>query len=176
MVHTDESDEILMAKYQLGSEQAFQALYTRHSSKIFGYLKAKVRSDEIAADLFQEVFVKVHRSKNLYSNSLPLLPWLFSITRSVLIDGFRKKKRIGEVYGLDLDQLSPEKNEEISFDLVPAMSSLPEQQRLATHMRYMDEKTFEEIARTLKTSPMNVRQIVSRSVRQLKELMKGDKS
>lgn len=41
-------------------------------------------------------------------------------------------------------------------------------------MRYVDEKTFDEIAERLNTSPLNVRQLIRRGVKLLKSKVKGD--
>lgn len=173
MLLNEQSDEDLMALYQGGSEEAFRKLYTRHSGKVFGFLKSRTKSDQEASDLFQEVFVKIHRSKHLYNKSLPVLPWIFSVTHSVLIDGHRKVARKKEVYGVDFDRLATAEREESELDnVLPLTHQLPHQQQIALQMRYVEEKTFEEIAERLKTSPVNVRQIISRSIRHLKELVK----
>lgn len=179
MPRDSQSDEELMTAYQNGSEEAFRALYDRHSKKIFGYLLNRTRSSQFASDLTQETFVKIHKSKHLYNRSLPVLPWIFSITHSVLIDGFRKEKRHGLVGTLDPESYMASNDSEsigsLSSQLVPLsplLAKLPTNQKIALEMRYIDEKTFEEIAESLKTSPLNVRQIISRGVKRLKELAK----
>jgi RNA polymerase sigma factor (sigma-70 family) len=172
MPGTNGTDEELMAKYQEGSEDAFKALYSRHSSKIYGYLKSRVRSEQEVTDLFQEVFVKIHRSKHLYNRSLPVLPWLFSVTHSVMIDGLRKSSKKSEVFDYDFDQL-PTPVPTISGGMPAQISGLPENQQAAMQMRYVDEKTFEEIAQSLKTTPANVRQLISRGIKNLKNLVKS---
>lgn len=178
MLPVDQSDEELMALYQEGSEEAFRVLYERHSSKIFGYLSARIRNRQKVNDLFQEVFVKVHSSKRLYNRSFPVLPWLFSITRSVLIDGLRKDGRTKEEMDFDFDALpasEPEKTDRMA-EVLPIVESLPVSQQAALKMRYVDEKTFEEIAERLQTSPLNARQVVSRGVKQIRKLLgKGER-
>ncbi|HVK60441.1 MAG TPA: RNA polymerase sigma factor [Bdellovibrionales bacterium] len=177
MLTQNQTDEELMALYQDGSEEAFKALYSRHSGKILGYLESRVRSHEKAMDLFQEVFVKIHRSKHLYNRLLPVLPWIFSVTHSVLVDGKRRTDRKKEVFNFDFDQLSAaEITESKLASVAPMLAQLPANQSAALELRYLDEKTFEEIADTLKTSPLNVRQIISRGVKNLKRLVsEGEK-
>ncbi len=176
MLRGTETDEQLMALYQEGSEEAFAVLYSRHSGKILGYLKSRLRSEQEVADLFQEVFVKIHRSKHLYKRSLPVLPWIFSVTHSVLIDGVRKRNRKKEDYDFNFDQMPSQENEE-AVTVVPLLNVLANDQQLALQMRYLDEKTFEEIAISLKTSTVNARQIISRGVKKIKRLITvGDKS
>ncbi len=168
------SDEELMVMYQSGSEEAFQTLYRRHSEKIYGFLRRKVWNDERAAELYQETFLKMHRSKHLYNKSLPALPWIFSITKSVLVDGIRsdqRAKRDAE-YSPDLEGVEDHRS---VAEVTSLMGRLPESQRKAIELRYIDEKTFEEIAASLETSSENARKIVSRAVAKLKSFAaKGD--
>lgn len=177
MLKAHSTDEELMALYQEGSEEAFKELYSRHSAKVYGYLRARSKSDEEATDLFQEVFIKVHRSRKLYSPSLTVLPWIFSVTHSVLIDGKRSHKRKNEVFDYDFDQLrTAEVAENKVNEISPVIEQLQDKQGAAIKMRYLEEKTFEEIAESLKTSPLNVRQMISRGVKNLRQLIReGEK-
>ncbi len=166
------SDEELMARYQLGSEQAFSVLYDRHSPKVYAFIKKRVLNQERAAEVFQEVFVKLHRSKHLYNTTLPYLPWLFSVTRTVVLDSVKSQKKISaEVLEADFDHYEGEKNENQVLDLSPHLAVLPPVQREVIELRYVNEKTFEEIASILETSPVNARQLLSRGIKRLKELV-----
>src|ERR1035437_9350881 len=82
------SDEDLMALYQTGDVAAFEALYRRHSGRVFAFLQRKT-SPQSACDLLQEIFLKLHRSRHQYSIQYPFLPWLFAITRNALVDSAR---------------------------------------------------------------------------------------
>lgn len=165
------TDEELMVMYQNGNEKAFQVIYTRHSGRILSYIRSKVSNQELAGDLFQETFIKIHKSKNLYNNSFQVLPWVFTITRNTVIDGLRKHKS-QSVAELDLDQVAaPVVEEAVGMaELSPVLSKLPDNQRQAIQMRYIEEKTFEEIAERLETSSENVRQMISRGVKGLKKI------
>jgi RNA polymerase sigma-70 factor (ECF subfamily) len=160
------SDEELMVMYQSGAEDAFQILYRRHSEKIYGFLRGRVWNNERAAELFQDAFLKMHRSKHLYNKSLPALPWIFSVTRSVLIDGLRADKRAKRdaEFVCEESDTAPMTTPEIAG----LLSRLPENQRHAVELRFVDEKTFEEVAETLNTTSQNARKIISRAVSKLK--------
>lgn len=166
------TDEELMLLYQNGSEEAFQALYSRHSSKIFGFIKSRIKNREEAQELFQEVFVKIHKSKHLYNRTFPFLPWIFTVTKNAVIDRARIMKiKVEGSYEIDLIAAP-----EVSLDsgisnLSPALNELSIVQRKAIELRYLNDQTFEEISKVLKTSPMNVRKIVSRAVQQLRTFM-----
>lgn len=170
-------DEELMSKYQGGSDEAFSVLYGRHSGKVLGFVKKRIHDPQKANEVFQEVFLKMHKSKHLYNRTLPFLPWLFSISKSVIIDSVRSANRkVKESTETDLELLTGNILVESSVDLQPHLEALGSSQKLAMQLRFVDEKTFEEIAEALNTSPMNARKLISRGLKRLKELVsEGDR-
>ena len=59
------ADEQLVSLYQKGNNNAFDILLKRYESKVFSYLLYSVKNQELAEDLFQDVFIKmVVRIKN----------------------------------------------------------------------------------------------------------------
>ena len=173
----DLADEKLMVMYQNGSEGAFQILYHRHSAKVFGFLKSRIKTYEKVQDIYQEVFIKMHRSKHLYNKSLPVLPWVFTITKSVMLDALKKDKNFRIVDDIDLEKIPAELNTnfEQAGEAQMLIDQLQGSQKLAMQMRFVDDKTFAEIADSLKTSPVNVRQLITRGMKRLKELMDNNK-
>lgn len=168
------SDEELMASYQNGSAVAFDVLFERHSGRVFGFLSKRLFNKKEAEDLLQEVFFKLHRSKHLYNATLPFSPWLFSVTRSVLLD-FAKKRNLEDA--TETEKLEGLLTTELKLletqgpDLGNVLESLPQAQRHAVSLRIYDEKTFEEIAARLSTSPENARQLFSRGIKRLREAL-----
>lgn len=166
-----------MLMYQNGNERAFGVLYERHSAKVYGYISSKVKAPEQASDVFQEIFVKVHRSKHLYNRSLPFLPWLFTVSRNAIVDHFRKSKHENakEEFGDRISAPIAAAKFEMK-ELTPHMETLPENQRRAIELRYVEDKTFEEIAEILETSSANARKLISRGIDRIREIFKdGEK-
>ncbi len=170
-----------MVLYQNGNEVAFRTLYYRHAGKIFGFIKKRVRNQEQVSDIFQEVFIKIHKSKHLFNRTLPALPWIFTVTRTVMIDNLRKEKFSSNRSDMDLDdfaqpplnETSPSENFEVALS---QFSQLPSFQKTALEMRYIEDKTFDEIALRLNTTPVNVRQLVSRGLKRIKAIVDGGKT
>lgn len=166
------SDEELMVLYQTSDLLAFEILYKRHSGRLFEYLNSKV-GKELAQEFLQDTFARIHNSRDKYNTQYPFLPWVFTIARNVLFDHFKKAetktKKNSFVYDLkdiqgdnglaDFDSL-----EQLDF----IMGNLPESQKLALKLRYIDDWTFEKIATEFKTTPQNVRQLISRGLRKVK--------
>lgn len=176
------SDEELMLAYQAGHEDAFHTLYGRYSSKVYGFLVAKLRDRATADDAFQATFLKLHQNRDKYDSALPFTPWLFTVCRSAMIDTLRSRKRHTQ-----LEELNPVAVENAVADSpleVPAlphhlqvpvqMQALPETQRQALELRYLQDLSFDEIARRLGTSSENSRQLVSRAVKKLRKLVQGN--
>ena len=171
------TDEQLMQLYQNGEVAAFDELFKRHSGKIYGFLLKRARNNQTAADLSQEVFIKLHKSKHLYNSSLPALPWIFSMTNSVFLDFLKKRSEVLTGDG-QIETLADAQSEIVlsSMEIEPLINQLPTQQREAVQMRYIDEKSFEAISIALETSPDNARKIVSRGIKSLKGFFTGDKT
>lgn len=154
-----------MVAYQLGEADAFAELYSRHSAKVLGYLRKKVRSEALAGDIFQAAFLKLHKSRSRYNASFPFVPWLFTICRSELLDAIKKPHVSREELVEEVpDLLAPVQQEQPEISL----RSLPASQREAVELRYQKDFSFEEIATALDTSPANARQLISRALRSLK--------
>lgn len=174
MVFTENSsDEELMQAYQDGVDGAFDMLYSRYSSKVYGYLINRLKNSSWADDVLQATFLKLHISRAQYRKSLPFAPWLFTICKTALIDTARKRARTKEESNseaVDLAVAPPAHFESSPKVVNPYIEKLSERERSAVQMRYSDDLPFEEIARRLETTPANARQILSRAVRSLKTL------
>ncbi len=168
-------DEALMAYYQTGNSGAFEILYRRHSPKVYQYFKKRT-SNEAASDLLQEVFIKLHKARSQYLKQYPFLPWLFAISKNAWFDFLKSSK--SSPISLDSNNLDlPHQIQEIALELnlETAIKELPVSQRRAIELRYLDDWSFEEIAKDIKTSPANVRQIVSRGLAKIrKNFLKKD--
>lgn len=169
--YNNQSDEQLMKLYQNADEAAFKELYSRHSSKIYGFIQSRVRNKEKVAEIYQEVFIKIHKSKLLYKNSLPLLPWIFTVTKTVLIDELRKDKNLIQVDSEILENMPAlSEPEKLHADTTDMLNQLPDVQKKALELRFINEQTFEQIAESLNIKPINARQIISRGIKRLREL------
>ena len=77
---TIQSDEAaLIAELQAGSEQAFAWLIARYHQPIFSLLARTVQDRADAADLTQEVFVKVFRGVGGFHGESSLRTWIYRI-------------------------------------------------------------------------------------------------
>jgi RNA polymerase sigma-70 factor (ECF subfamily) len=153
---------------------AFEALYARHSGRVYEYLKKKT-TEENARELLQEIFLKVHRSRHRYSSQYPFLPWIFAISRNAVIDLIRRNEtKVARSSDVEPEAAAPPaEDREWAPDLASALRALPANQRRAIELRYVQDWTFERIAGDLKTTPANARQVISRAIKKLRSAFGG---
>ena len=162
------SDEELMLAYQAGDTSAFNELYARYSGRVYSFLGKRVFNKNEHDDLFQGIFLKLHKSRHLYVDQYQFAPWLFTICRTSLLD-FLKARRPN--LALDdgvANNLASDSLADASLAVSEAVADLSERQRSALEMRYKDGLEFSDIADRLKISTENVRQVISRAVRKLR--------
>jgi RNA polymerase sigma-70 factor (ECF subfamily) len=71
---------------------AFADLYRRHHGRVFSYLRLRSRSDDEAADLTHQVFLKALDGLPRYQErGIPFIAWLLRIARNTATDAARKR-------------------------------------------------------------------------------------
>lgn len=165
-------DKKLMNLYKDGEQMAFEVLYMRHKDKIYSYLYKRVQADAVE-DLFQGTFIKLHKSRSLYDDKYEVLPWLYTICKSVLLDYFKKEKKqplfVEEVEVAIADSNA---DEEINLD----QYNLRPKEKEAIKMRFVDDLEYEEMAQLIGTSESNSRKIISRALLKIKKALTGDEN
>jgi len=108
-------DEMLVAQFQAGRQNAFDELMKRYKSKIFSYLLRSVRNYEDAEDITIEVFFKAYRALGDWQPKAKFSTWLYKIAANLAIDYHRAQSR-HPVYALDDNDIPESKL--IATDLV----------------------------------------------------------
>ena len=130
------------------------------------------RSDE-AQDMMQDVAERVLRKQGSLQEVENIDAFLTRSVRNACIDRLRRRKdttpKIPEVP----DEKSPEGWSDRQL-VHKALARLPEKQRLAVHLKDIEGYSGKEIAGILETDEANVRTILSRGRRALKEIIEKE--
>ena len=154
------NDQELVHLYLNGNERAFEMLLGRHKRKVWSHIYLMVRDREVTEDLFQEAFIKVvHTLKTgKYNEEGKFLPWVMRIAHNLVIDHFRRNKKMPLVRSNDEHDVfatlaQPGKNVEqrmvnvqIDEDVRKMIDHLPGEQREVVIMRTYLAMSFKEIA------------------------------
>ncbi|MFD1096039.1 RNA polymerase sigma factor [Salegentibacter chungangensis] len=153
-------DAILVREYIHGDEQALSQLINRHQHRIYSFIYSKVFDKDVAEDVFQDTFIKVIRNlkRGKYNEEGKFLPWVMRIAHNLVIDHFRKNKRMPKFENngdfnifsvLSDSDLNAEKQiikDQIENDVKELIKELPEDQLEVLVMRIYKDMSFKEIS------------------------------
>lgn len=88
------TDDMLVASYTQGNNEAFDELLARHQARIYSYILMMVKNEDVADDIFQDTFVKVVTTlkQGRYTDTGRFAAWLTRVARNLVIDYFRQEK------------------------------------------------------------------------------------
>jgi RNA polymerase sigma-70 factor (ECF subfamily) len=160
----------------------FRDFYERYSAQLYGYFRRRTADEDTALELTAETFSRAwlarERFEDRYEGSAA--PWLFGIARNVLLMSVRRgaverraATRLGVLERLDLEgePAAPEPRWTEGADEL--LDSLPLSQREALRLRIVDERSYDEVADALGTSPSAARVRVHRGLAALRERLSG---
>jgi RNA polymerase sigma-70 factor (ECF subfamily) len=172
-------DRELLRRTRNGDADAFGSFYRAHRATVLAFLRVRVASPELAADLMCETFTKALVAVHDASRDLPVVPiaWLLTIARNEHIDAVRRgsvtdgtRRRLA-MEPLELTDADIEAVEDAAADehlLIELESTLPADQFQAFTARVLDGRDYDDIASELACSPSVVRKRVSRAVAHLR--------
>jgi RNA polymerase sigma-70 factor (ECF subfamily) len=141
-----------MTAYLGGDRAAFDELYRRYAGLLLRFL-GKGMSREETGDLVQQTFLHLHRSRADFREGSHLRPWLFTIAINVKRQYLRTCRRRGEV-ALELSALpgsapGPFHADDLERSVRAAWAELPQDQREAIRLHWIEGFSFREIAQTV---------------------------
>ncbi len=157
-------DNRLVNLYIKGNEEALAILIKRHKQKVYSCIYLLVRNRTLTEDFFQDTFVKVIqslKSGNYYEDG-KFSAWLLRIARNLVIDYFRKNKKMQTVPnvvnedGEEVDifsilkiesyDRSTEEKMYIKKTMRSLIEELPYEQKEVVIMRAYYDMSFKEIS------------------------------
>jgi len=170
--------EHLVDRAKNGDTEAFGRLYDIYGDRIYRHIYYRTSNVEDARDLTQEVFVKAWQGLPKYKRTkTPFLGWLFTISHNRVIDYYRTKKDyayLNDEVVMEDKNKSPEKLVEDQFtqqEVRRAILQLPEDQQQVILMSFIEGFEYNEIAETLNKSEGNIRVIVHRALKRMREIL-----
>ncbi len=172
----------IIKKVQKGDIDSFGTIYEIFAERIYRYIYLKVSNKEIAEDLTQQVFIKAWEAIGDFKfKNNPFSSWLYSIARNSVTDFYRKKKpdfSLDEEIKIDLfdeKDLNEELiNKEEVDNILKKIYQLPSDQKELLILRFVEDLSYEEIAKIMNKTPLNLRVIQHRALNRLKKEMDTD--
>jgi RNA polymerase sigma-70 factor (ECF subfamily) len=170
----NDSDGELLQRWRRGDESAFADLVRRWQGPLARFLH-RLAGAEQTPDLLQEVFLRVHRAADRYSDNGHFSAWLFQIALNVARDSARRRPGptslkddpiSGEVHAAARLELT-----EAAAALARGVASLPDELREVIALRHDAGLTFEEMARRLAIPATTLKSRFARALLQLRQYL-----
>jgi RNA polymerase sigma-70 factor, ECF subfamily len=171
-VATDQDDDGLIRRVANGDEEAFRALYARHTAAVHGTLFRLVGRSSDAADLMQETWLRAVRHLALFRGQSAFRTWLTGIALNCYREWRRKHAR--EMTGVDAGiRPSPAAGDDERAAIKQVLASLPCEHREAIVLHDIEGFTHEEIAAALEIEPGTSKSRLSRARRAFRQRWQG---
>ncbi len=161
-----------------GDPRAPRELVERHQTELYRYAFAMLRDREAAEDAVQDAFERALAALGRYPEeqlrSMRLRAWLYRVTLNVVRNALRRNRRETPVGPEKLSELagvaSGERREE-TMDVLAALGRLPERQRTAITLRYLQDLPYAEIVAATGWPEATARTLVRRGLGRLRGLL-----
>lgn len=177
-----ESDDATLVLTAQSNPEAFSALYKRYLARVYRYMRFRTATEEDAADLTQQVFLRAFdRLGRYYERGAPFSAWLFRIAGNLVSDAHRRHKPT-----IAWEQVAPEAlrdptdveaavmRSEASSCLHGLLSGLPDDKRELLALRFAGGLTAREIGHVVGKSEAAVHKQINRTLNALKEQYKEE--
>ncbi|HET7825552.1 MAG TPA: sigma-70 family RNA polymerase sigma factor [Anaeromyxobacter sp.] len=161
-------DLSLVTRARAGEADAFRALVVRYQRKVYAVALGIVKDPDLAWDVAQETFVRVHGHLADFEAKSSFSTWLFRIATHLAIDAVRKERTArreelddvteGDVSeagegilstGLGNDPRENVLRRELAGKIAEALETLPEKHRTILVLREVEGLSYEELAERL---------------------------
>jgi RNA polymerase sigma factor (sigma-70 family) len=168
---SEASDRTLLDGVRSGDERAFETLFARHYSGVYGVVIRIVGTHEEAEEVTQDAFMKLYHRPIAADDESNLRGWLYRVATNAAFNSVRsRRRRLGWLRRFagradryaDDDPLDHVARRDEADSVREHLARLPERQRTALVLR-SSGLSYAEVASAIGVSP-------TRSVRSLREL------
>jgi len=148
-------------------------IWLDYHQKLSGFVKSRISGD-VADDLLQDVFLKVHAQLDTLKSDIKVESWLYQITRNTVIDYYRTNRRLEELPTWIEQPESDESTairQELSSCLEPMINQLPDKYREAIQLSEIEGKTQKEVSERENISLSGAKSRVQRGRALLKTML-----
>lgn len=160
-----------------GNEIAFEKLYHLYSGRLLGYLVKLVKSEQVASELLQDVFVKIWNNRQNIDSGQSFRSYLFRITENIVFDFFRKAARDKKLqvklisssyleYTHVEENLCLKESEKILNDII---NLLPPKRRRVFQLIKIEERSYDEVSHLLSISTSTISDHIVKATKFIRE-------
>lgn len=177
---TGPDDAELVQAFSGGNEQAFKELVRRHQAPLYRFVWRQVRNQTEAADLCQEIFVKLFLKAGSFRGDSSFRTWLYQIAINQCRNHFRSRGR-ERLEDVEIETLPPAdcpandaaQTAQEARQMRGAVDALPPKQRHTLELRFYQDCTFAEIAEIMSCPVGTAKANYHHAITSLRKRMRG---
>jgi len=176
----DTGERELVRNALAGDERAFRKILEGHYTLIYSVVRGVAGQRGETDDIVQDVFIKIFRALGDFRGDSQLSTWIYRIARNEALNAIDKRRPqvipIEDCADLPDAGESPEGSYHRRIGrerLERFMERLDEKQRVAIELRYIGDKSYEEIADIMDIPLGTVKTYIYRAKLSLKRMMTG---
>lgn len=136
------------------------------------FIRKRVSDEDMAADLLQDVYVKIHTNMDTLHDTDRLQSWIYQIARNTVTDYYRTRKAYLQIP----DELAmPDADDDTSARLAEGLRSmiedLPDEYEVAVRLTELEGLTQQELADRTGLSLSGAKSRVQRGRKMLREML-----
>lgn len=184
MENTRRTDQELVND-ALRDKHAFAVIVKRYEAPLRRYAyRLGVARREDADDVLQEAFIKMYVNLNDFDTTLSFSAWMYRIVHNEVISHFRRQNARPQIVATeeelgifervaDETDLAAEADKKLTADIVrKAITGLSPRYREVLILRFLEDKTYDEIADILEIPSGTVATYVNRGKKELAVALK----
>lgn len=148
--NSETTDEQLFEQFIRGDETAFEGLVDRYHKQIYVFLVRFTGRPELADDLTQETFIKVHQAAASFDLDKKFRPWVFAIAANKARDMLRSIGRSLHPVSIEAGRTDEDRS---LIDIIPSDQEVPE-------VGLMERERAESVKTAVMTLPENLREVL----------------
>lgn len=150
MIDNKAADQLIL-KIASGDMTALEALYNEMAKSVFAFSMSIVKNSQMAEDVMQDTFVRIHASASGFSATGTGKAWIMQIARNLSLNAVTRRAST-EPEELIAEKASADSTEDAALSktmLSEAMNKLTDAERTVVVMHAVSGLKMEEIAATL---------------------------
>ena len=164
-----------------GDRKAFRKLYNTLSLRVYNTALSYTQNKENAEEITQDVFASIYKNASKFKGNSSVNTWVYRITVNTSLNHIKSKKKFSFLsYGESITNKSNFEhpgvlleNKEDSKALFQVIKSLPEKQKTAFILSYIEELPRQEVANVMDTSLKAVESLLQRAKSNLRKRLEN---
>lgn len=181
-----------LVRRSLESPDEFGRIIEKYQEPLRRYVRRIARASPDETDIIlQDVFIKTYENLNDFDQDLALSSWVYRIAHNESIDYLRRKKRSGgslddaaydeegvtlaETIAADEDMAGELDKGFLRTNVKVVLDELDPQYRAVLVLRFLDERSYEEISDILRKPPGTIATLIHRAKKEFRRLAENHK-